>query len=371
MKSGGTRGDDSTAALITPQLESIAERTVSFDESMNGSDAKDEEMNEDYDDYLEEKAPAPAVVTPETPEDAVMSTGRSGGTRSLSRSLASELDEDAPPVSRNLVDELDDVAGLEPAYEDFEDFENSTEDPKSPVTTAQVTEQTSGNRPPINGDTPAANKVLGRCYEVMKASEWGQIFEPKLIRQAVWADLSYELEHPVTSTTIEQVAKDTVLFFKALGLKTTLQPSPSTLESFLPSEAGAELWKWKKKLRTAFGTTGFNWGNQQLTRVTSAVVDPARIPLPQTPKKTDREDSSRQSNGGVFSKYAERSPYFQDSHMVTPQSTARVERTPRATENSRSIGGTKRSTGRVPFRRFQADDDSSDGDEEFTGDGGA
>ncbi|KAE9232456.1 hypothetical protein PF002_g12368 [Phytophthora fragariae] len=185
MKSGGTRGDDSTAALITPQLESIAERTVSFDESMNGSDAKDEEMNEDYDDYLEEKAPAPAVVTPETPEDAVMSAGRSGGTRSLSRSLASELDEDAPPVSRNLVNELDDVAGLEPAYEDFEDFENSTEDPKSPVTTAQVTEQTSGNRPPINGDTPAANKVLGRCYEVMKASEWGQIFKPKPIRQAV------------------------------------------------------------------------------------------------------------------------------------------------------------------------------------------
>ncbi|KAE9262799.1 hypothetical protein PR003_g33404 [Phytophthora rubi] len=80
MKSGGTRGDDSTAALITPQLESIAERTVSFDEPMNGSDAKDDEMNEDYDDYLEEKAPAPAVVTPETPEDAVMSAGRSDGT---------------------------------------------------------------------------------------------------------------------------------------------------------------------------------------------------------------------------------------------------------------------------------------------------
>ncbi|KAE9168129.1 hypothetical protein PF005_g28514 [Phytophthora fragariae] len=159
MKSGGTRGDDSTAALITPQLELFAERTVSFDESMNGSDAKDEDMNEDYDDYLEEKAPAPAVVTPETPEDAVLSAGCSGGTRSLSRNLTSELDEDALPVSRNLVDELDEVAGLEPVYEDFED---STDDPKSPVTTAQVTEQTSGNRPPANGDTPAENLVLRR-----------------------------------------------------------------------------------------------------------------------------------------------------------------------------------------------------------------
>ncbi|KAE8968941.1 hypothetical protein PF005_g28572 [Phytophthora fragariae] len=159
MKSGGTRGDDSTAALITPQLELFAERTVSFDESMNGSDAKDGEMNEDYDDYLEEKAPAPAVVTPETLEDTVISAGCSGGTRSLSRSLTSELDEDALPVSRNLVDELNEVAGLEPVYEDFED---STDDPKSPVTTAQVTEQTSGNRPPANGDTPAENLVLRR-----------------------------------------------------------------------------------------------------------------------------------------------------------------------------------------------------------------
>ncbi|KAE8970740.1 hypothetical protein PR002_g27022 [Phytophthora rubi] len=257
MKSGGTRGDDSTAALITPQLELFAERTVSFDESMNGSDAKDEEMNEDYDDYLEEKAPAPAVVTPETPEDGVISAGCSGGTRSLSRNLTSELDEDALPVSRNLVDELDEVAGLEPVYKDFED---STDDPKSPVTTAQVTEQTSGNRTPANGDTPAENLVLRRCYEVTKASVWGQ--------------------------------------------------------------------------------------------------------------KTTGEDWTRLHNGGVSNESADRSPYFQDSHMVTPQSTTRAGRPTRATENSGSKRGAKCSTGRVPFRRFQPDDASSDGDDGFTGDDG-
>ncbi|EGZ15039.1 hypothetical protein PHYSODRAFT_250193 [Phytophthora sojae] len=109
MKSGGTRGDDSTAVLITPQPDPIAERDVSFVEPMTGSDAKDEEMDEEYDDYLEEKAPAPAVVTPETPEDAVMSAVRSGGSRSLARSLSSEVEDDAPPITRNLADELDDV----------------------------------------------------------------------------------------------------------------------------------------------------------------------------------------------------------------------------------------------------------------------
>ncbi|GMF39367.1 unnamed protein product [Phytophthora fragariaefolia] len=76
MKSGGTRGDNSSTALITPQPDSIAERSVRFDDaSMTGSDAKDDEdLNEgNYD--LEEKAPAPMTVTPDTPEDAVMFAG--------------------------------------------------------------------------------------------------------------------------------------------------------------------------------------------------------------------------------------------------------------------------------------------------------
>ncbi|KAG6623631.1 Eukaryotic/viral aspartic protease [Phytophthora cinnamomi] len=133
------------------------------------------DMDEDYNDYLEEKAPAPAVVTPETPEDAVLSAGRSAGTRSLSRNLAVELDDDARSVTRNLADELD-------------DFEDAADDARSPVLTTQVTEQTSGNRPPLNGDTPAANKTLGRLYEEMKKSDWGELFEPTMTRQAVWAD---------------------------------------------------------------------------------------------------------------------------------------------------------------------------------------
>ncbi|GMF45634.1 unnamed protein product [Phytophthora fragariaefolia] len=148
MKSGGTRGDNSSTALITPQLDSIAERSVSFDDdSMTGSDAQDDEdLNEGN--YYLEKAPVPMAVTPDTPEDAVMFAGRSGGVR---------------PLSRNLGDEFNEDDGPEPAYEDVGDDDDNS---KSSIVTTQVTEQATGNRPPLNGDTPAANKVLGSAMRI-------------------------------------------------------------------------------------------------------------------------------------------------------------------------------------------------------------
>ncbi|GMG16990.1 unnamed protein product [Phytophthora fragariaefolia] len=107
------------------------------------------------------------AVTPDTPEDAVMFAGRSGGAR---------------PLSRNLVGEFNEDDGPEPAYEDFEDDGDNS---KSPIVMTQVTEQATGNRPPLNGATPAANKVLGKCYEDIMSSDWGELFEPTMIRQAV------------------------------------------------------------------------------------------------------------------------------------------------------------------------------------------
>ncbi|KAG6622358.1 uncharacterized protein IUM83_05252 [Phytophthora cinnamomi] len=371
MKTGGTRGDDATAALITPHLDPIAERTVSFDDSMTGSDAKDEEMDEDYDDYLEEKAPALAVVTPETPEDAVLSAGRSVGTRSLSRNLAVELDDDTRSVTRNLADELDDVDGPGPAYDDLEDFEDAADDSRSPVLTTQVTEQTSGNRPPLNGDTPAANKVLGRLYEEMKKSDWGELFEPTMTRQAVWADLCHELARPVSSVTIEQVVKETERFLKALGLRPLEYPSPSTLECWVPAEAGAELWKWKKRLRTAFGVNSFTLDDSRNTCATREVVNPASVLLPTTPKRAIRENPSRKPIRGVFSTSGERSPYFQDSHMVTPPTTGYSDRAGRTTDDSKSARGMKSNSRRSTNLRSGPTDDSSDEEADFTGDGGA
>ncbi|GMF59985.1 unnamed protein product [Phytophthora fragariaefolia] len=288
MKSGETRGDNSSTALITSQLDSIVERSVSFnDDSMTGSDAKDDEDLNEGNYELEEKAPAPMAVTPDTPEDAVM------------------------------------LAGRKPAYEDFGDDGDNT---KSPLVTAQVTEQANRNRPPLNGDTPAANKVLGKCYEDIKSCDWGELFEPTIIRQAVWSELSNKLAWPVNSATIEQVAKDTVAFLQAMRLKAT-------------DSAGV-------------------------------VTDPVLVPLPQTPKKIEQGNLKLTTTGGVFSTTAGRSPYFQDSHVVTPRSAKRQERADRAADNSKATENTRRGTGKSMRRRFQANDDSSSEEEGYDGDGG-
>ncbi|GMF36156.1 unnamed protein product [Phytophthora lilii] len=305
----------------------MAKGSRSAVDSADGSDAKDE--MEDYED-LEEKAPALAVVTPDTPEDAILSAGRSGGSRSL---------------SRNLADELEEVAGPEPAYDDYD---SDAEDPKSPVTMAQPTKQAFGYRPPLNGDTPAANKVLARCYEEMKASEWIQPFEPTTIRQAVWADLSNELAWPVASTSMDQ--------------------------SWAPAEAGAELWKWKKRLRGAFGATAFNMGRRPATHSTGEISDPSNVPLPKTPTKSTDDLRGRKDPTAVFSATGERSPYFQDSHMVTPKSANRTERVRAAADNSADTRRMNKGSGRSSRRRFQLSDDSFDDDDDsykFTGDGGA
>ncbi|GMF42269.1 unnamed protein product [Phytophthora lilii] len=170
---------------------------------------------EDYED-LEEKAPALAVVTPDTPEDAILSAGRSGGSR---------------PLSRNLADELEEVAGPKPAYDDYD---SDAEDSRSPVTMAQ--------RP---------NKP------------------------------------------------------QATGPHSTETP-------------------------------------RQLTRYWDAT--------------------------------GERSPYFQDSHMVTPKSVNHTEHVRTSGDNSGETRCTNRSSGRGSRRRFQLSNDSSDDDDdsnEFTGNGGA
>ncbi|GMF36301.1 unnamed protein product [Phytophthora fragariaefolia] len=264
------------------------------------------------------------AVMLDTPEDVVTFAGRSGGVR---------------PLSRNLVDGFNEDDGPEPAYEDFEDDGDNS---KSPIVTTQVTEQATGNRPPLNGDTPVANKVLG----------------------------NNELAWPVNSTTIEQVAKDTVAFLQTMGLKATEYPSPSTLECWIPAEAGAELWKWKQRLRSAFGMTKFSSSRQKSSSSAGVVTDPALVPLPQTPKKTEQGNLKPTTTSGVLSTTAGRSPYFQDSHMVPPRSAKRQERADRAADNSKATENTRRGTGKSMSRRYQADDDSSSEDEVYDGDVG-
>ncbi|KAE9325257.1 hypothetical protein PR003_g16527 [Phytophthora rubi] len=82
------------ASNLTSRLSTISERSVSFDDSADeGADAKDTMM--DYE-VLEEKSLA-AMQELDDQEGTMLSAGRSGGSRSLSRSLASEFHEVAKP----------------------------------------------------------------------------------------------------------------------------------------------------------------------------------------------------------------------------------------------------------------------------------
>ncbi|OWY90754.1 hypothetical protein PHMEG_00040974 [Phytophthora megakarya] len=73
------------------------------------------------------------------------------------------------------------------------------------------------------------------------------------------------------------------------------------------------------------------------------------LPEKETPKKTTR---------AVFGS-AEQSPYFHDSHMVTPRSESRKARVAREAEQAESTANTRPGTGRSFSRRQTADDDSS------------
>ncbi|OWY95729.1 LOW QUALITY PROTEIN: Eukaryotic/viral aspartic protease [Phytophthora megakarya] len=153
----------------------------------------------------------------------------------------------------------------------------------------------------MNGDTPAANKVLGRTNEeMMEKSTWIRLIEPKRIRQAVWADLSHELAVAVTATTIGQVASDTVQFLMGLQAQTTpTTPTQAVLESWIPAETGADLWKWKRTLRVGFRVTDIHYPQPPVGKTADGGVDPSKIPLSKTPSKGY---NTVPKSHGVFSK---------------------------------------------------------------------
>ncbi|OWY99913.1 LOW QUALITY PROTEIN: hypothetical protein PHMEG_00029004 [Phytophthora megakarya] len=208
-------------------------------------------------------------------------------------------------LSRNLADEFDEVGGPKPAQHDFSDDSKAS---------SQFTSKKDGHRPPINGDTPVANKTIGQCLKAMQeTSKWIQVFAPKPARQAVWSELMEELSYPVNSTSTEQATADTVSLLTAMGMATHAYPSKIALADWSPTEVGSELQKWKKKLNTAFGSQGVGMGDNRWPEL---LVNPANVPLPQTPKKVTKN---------VFAS-GEQSPYFQDSHMITPRSANRQRR---------------------------------------------
>ncbi|KAE9095845.1 hypothetical protein PF005_g26109 [Phytophthora fragariae] len=256
----------------------------------------------DYED-LEEKTPA-AMQELDDQEGATLSAGRSGGSRALSRSLASEFDEVAKPDHAQ------------------DDYEDSTEESKALVQVTKGPQESRGYRPPLNSSTPAADKVLGRMLEQMIESiEWIQQITPQMVRQSVWAELSGELAWPVNTITTAQVVEDTVSLLRAMRCEPQTHPSEAALEGWTPTIAGRDLHKWKRKLWLSFGASDISLGRPPKTPGHQEEEDPSRVPLPQTPKTSPEGSSDRTTTEGVFSAKTVGSPYFQDSHMVTPRST--------------------------------------------------
>ncbi|KAE9312957.1 hypothetical protein PF008_g19852 [Phytophthora fragariae] len=234
---GPTGATETIASDLTSRLSTISERSVSFDDSADdGPDAED--MMMDYED-LEEKTPA-AMQELDNQEGAMLSAGRSGGSRSLSRSLASEFDEVAKPDHTH------------------DDYEDSTEESKALVQVTKGPQESRGYRPPLNSSTPAANKVLEQMIE---SSEWIQQFTPQMVRQSVWAELSGELAWPVNTITTTQVVEATVSLLRAMGSEPQTHPSEAALEGWTPAIAGRALHKWKRKPRLSSERPTSVWDN--------------------------------------------------------------------------------------------------------------
>ncbi|KAG3199543.1 hypothetical protein PC128_g5203 [Phytophthora cactorum] len=92
-----------------------------------------------------------------------------------------------------------------------------------------------------------------------------------------------------------------------MGMDVRNYPSTPTLKEWSPSEAGADLHKWKKKLRTAFGVRDISKGRQPVSRVAVQAANLTMVPLPETPANVD--EGSRDFSDNVFSK-GDESPYF-------------------------------------------------------------
>ncbi|KAG3195739.1 hypothetical protein PC128_g8266 [Phytophthora cactorum] len=148
-----------------------------------------------------------------------------------------------------------------------------------------------------------------------------QLFKPIPKRKADWPALANELKYPVISVSTSQVAEDSVSLLLALGYENETYQSTMSLQDWNPHEAGAALHKSEKKLRKAFGAIGINEGKQPVSRMATLEEDPSKVPLPPTPKSTP--PTKRGADRDAFGT-ADASPYFQDSHMVTPRSTSHM-----------------------------------------------
>ncbi|GMF41829.1 unnamed protein product [Phytophthora lilii] len=99
-----------------------------------------------------------------------------------------------------------------------------------------------------------------------------------------------------------------------MGFECTALPSKVALDVWELGDVSAKLTKWKRKLKDTFGIRGL------VTVMKLGEADPRNIPLPDTPKKakSNTQVQTPAIKKEVFGTSAA-SPYFMDSHIVTPK----------------------------------------------------
>ncbi|OWY92098.1 Eukaryotic/viral aspartic protease [Phytophthora megakarya] len=137
-----------------------------------------------------------------------------------------------------------------------------------------------------------------------------------------------------------------------MGLQAQTTPTQAVLESWIPAEADADLWKWKRKQRVGFGVTDIHYPQPPVGNTAGGGVDPSKIPLPKTPSKGY---NTVPKSHGVFSKSGDETPYFQDSHMITPKSSGRKERPDHDSGRANATRSTVQDDDRDLYRRPQQD----------------
>ncbi|GMF40494.1 unnamed protein product [Phytophthora fragariaefolia] len=215
---------------------------------------------------LEMKGPRP-ILDDEEVNELTMVVRKSGAPRPIARRLGSEFDEVAP--ARAL---------------------------------APDERPTTGSRPPVNGDTPNAYKILGQVGRSMVAtSAWMMMFGPKEVGGAKWVTLEKELASPIDSSGLTQLAEQTKRLLEAIGFECAAMSSKVALQIWELGDASAELTRWKRKLKDSFGV------RSSTTVRKPDGVDPSTVPLPSTPKKAPAGAGFQTpaTMGDVFSKTAE------------------------------------------------------------------
>ncbi|GMF37503.1 unnamed protein product [Phytophthora fragariaefolia] len=190
------------------------------------------------------KGPRP-ILDDEEVGELNMVVGKSGAPRPIARRLGSEFDEVAP--ARAL---------------------------------APDERPTTGSRPPVNGDTPNAYKILGQVGRSMVAtSAWMMMLGPKEVGGAKWVTLEKELAIGLASSGLTQLAEQTKRLLEAMGFECADIPSKVALQIWELGDASAELTRWKRKLKDSFGV------RSSTTVRKLDGVGPSTVPLPSTPKK--------------------------------------------------------------------------------------